>query len=63
MNESISDPIFERDGKWYHWDEVWAYEYGPYDTRDLAEEALKAYCRWLDSPEYPNVFPKNDPIV
>jgi hypothetical protein len=37
------DPIHEKDGKWYFWTETWADEYGPYDTREIAEKELARY--------------------
>lgn len=44
------DPIrqHEDDGKWYFANEVWSDEYGPYDTREEADEALTEYCRYLN---------------
>lgn len=32
------------DGKWYFWDETGADRYGPFNTEELAEEALSTYC-------------------
>ena len=29
----IQQPIFEKEGKWYHHDEIWCDTYGPFDTR------------------------------
>ena len=34
-----------KDNKWYFWDEDWAFEEGPFDTKEEAEEALKKYCK------------------
>lgn len=33
-----------QDGKWYFWDETWAYECGPYDTEAIAQTELNDYC-------------------
>ena len=39
-----------KDGKWYFWDEIWSYEYGPYDTHKECAKALRNYCdRYLFS--------------
>lgn len=35
-------------GKWFHWDEVWAFPIGFWDTREEAEENLKKYGYYLD---------------
>ncbi len=40
---AIGDPIHERDGKWYFWDEVWAHAIGPFGTEKLARQNLKKY--------------------
>ena len=41
------NPVHERDGKWYFWDETWAFESVPFDTEALADEALQTYCEKL----------------
>lgn len=33
----------KEDGLWYFWDETWAFEEGPFGTRDGAEAALDKY--------------------
>ena len=39
------EPIYcGEDGKWYHFDEIWAEVYGPFDTKELCEQALQEYC-------------------
>ena len=40
-----ADPVCFRDGKWYWWDECWAFETGPYDTEVLARQALVEYSK------------------
>lgn len=35
----------EKDGKWYFWDEIGYYKYGPHDTQEEAQSALDKYCR------------------
>ena len=38
------DPIHQdKDGKWYFWDECWAFEEEPYDTEQEARAALDKY--------------------
>lgn len=38
---------YERDGKWFFYDEMGC-EYGPYKSQQKAARELKSYCRWLD---------------
>ncbi len=33
-----------KDGKWYFWDETWAFKHGPFDTEEEAQEALNKYA-------------------
>jgi hypothetical protein len=35
----------QENGKWYWWDESWSVETGPFDTRELAQGDLNAYCK------------------
>jgi hypothetical protein len=38
------DPVFEDGpGEWRFWDETWAHSHGPYETEELAREALRKY--------------------
>jgi len=40
------NPIHQNeDGKWYFWNETWAFEEGPFETKLKAENALNEYCR------------------
>jgi hypothetical protein len=41
------DPLFEREGKWYFWDETWSGYHGPYDTKEIVLQALKEYAENL----------------
>lgn len=44
------DPVHQNENnKWYFWDEVWAFEEGPYDTEREAREALGEYWQALIS--------------
>lgn len=37
------------DDFWYFWDECWAFEYGPYSTKEKAKEVLMEYYeKYLD---------------
>ena len=48
----MNDPVFEKDGKWYFWDETWAYEYGPYSTEEEARFRLDLYVElYLNVPD------------
>lgn len=37
------DPVHERDGVWYYWDETWAGEVGPFITEGIARTELRRY--------------------
>lgn len=41
------DPIFEREGKFFFWDETWTNEQGPFNTREEAQAALRKYAESL----------------
>ena len=46
------DPVFFKpSGTWWHSDETWSDEYGPFDTEDEARMALDAYCLALNGRE------------
>lgn len=39
------DPVFELNGKYGWFDETWADSYGPFDTREAADESVTRYAR------------------
>ncbi len=39
------DPIHEKEGKWYFWDENWSLEHGPFQTEDEAWKECKRYAQ------------------
>jgi hypothetical protein len=41
------DPVFQKIDGWYFCDEVWADEYGPYETEDECRIQLANYCETL----------------
>lgn len=41
------NPIFEVNGAWYFWDETESWDYGPYQTKELAMAALQQYCKQI----------------
>ena len=43
--ESPLSAIYERDGQWYHTDETWADEYGPFNSEQEAEQHLRGYIQ------------------
>lgn len=43
--ENSPSPIYEKEDGWYHCDETWSYEYGPFKTVEEAEKSLEEYCR------------------
>lgn len=38
------DPVHQDFGKWWFWDETWAYREGPFDTEEICRVALELYC-------------------
>jgi len=45
------DPIHQnKDGKWYFWDETWAFEKGPFDSEQEARIALCKYGKEVLGP-------------
>lgn len=45
----MSNPYQKEDG-WYYHDEAQAWEFGPFTTREEAEEKLLEYAKSLDEP-------------
>jgi len=39
------DNPFKKNNEWYFYDETQANEYGPYATKEEAQDALDEYCR------------------
>lgn len=44
---SAPEAIFEKDGKFFFWDETWANSQGPFDTREAAQEGMRKYAESL----------------
>ena len=43
-SHSFNDPIHKNaDGTWWFWDEVWAFEIGPYSSEHEARKSLDEY--------------------
>jgi hypothetical protein len=42
-----SNPVFEKDGLWYFWDETWSDALGPYQSEFAARMACKEYAENL----------------
>ena len=51
-------PFFQKDGKWFFWDETEADYCGPFDTPEIAIQSLKDYCAALEA-EYEEELRKN----
>ena len=51
---SINPVHKNEDGKWYFWDEVWAHEIGPYDSKEEADKEIKKYCETVLGLGEPN---------
>ena len=45
--ENHQDPVVQRIGKWYFHNEVWSELYGPFETREEANETLDKYAKHL----------------
>lgn len=43
------DPVAYHDGAWWHVDEVWCDEFGPFDTEAEARDHLDRYCEFLEN--------------
>ena len=41
------NPVLSYGGKWYFWDECWAYCFGPFDTQHDANRAVAEYAKNL----------------
>lgn len=41
------DPIFEKEGKFFFWDETWTGQHGPFDTREDALAGMRKYAESL----------------
>jgi len=41
------DPIHEKNGKWYFYDESWSEVWGPFETHEEAEHELAKYLEKL----------------
>jgi len=44
MQNPDDNYLFERDGKFWFWDETWSNEYGPFSCRKEAQLEYKIYC-------------------
>lgn len=42
---SFGDPVHEDDAGWWYWDEFWSERYGPYPSKEAAEEFMRRYAR------------------
>lgn len=38
------EPIVEKDGKWYFWNETWSDLEGPYNTKVEAQAGMREYA-------------------
>lgn len=55
---SSSDPVHIEDGAWYFYDECWVGRYGPFETRQQAEDELFVYC--VLNEMLPKELPEDD---
>jgi len=47
MSEWV-DPVHKCSDKWCFWDEVWAFEHGPYDTEEFCRAELNRYMNEME---------------
>jgi hypothetical protein len=40
---TVENPVHKRKGKWYFWDETWAFEEGPFSSEQKANRELIKY--------------------
>ncbi len=45
------DPVYEENGQWYFWDEIWVDILGPYDSQAEARRQIDRYVKFLDTGE------------
>jgi hypothetical protein len=44
----VENPVHQNtDGKWYYWDECWAFKEGPFETEQKCKDALDKYYKKL----------------
>lgn len=41
----MKEPIFEKEGEWWFYDNLWADIYGPYNSKKEAEKFLEKFCK------------------
>ena len=41
------NPVYEKGGKWYFWDETWSNTYGPFDSEEITRKKLENYNKLL----------------
>lgn len=44
-----TNPVHEKDGKWYFWDETWSDRIGPYDSEQEANKKIRDYAHFLET--------------
>jgi hypothetical protein len=50
QESTYPEPVFQKDdGSWWHMDETWADEHGPFSSKDAAKAALHEYVQSLES--------------
>lgn len=42
------DPVHQFNGEWWFWDESYMCRFGPYSTKEEAQEGVFLYCKYLD---------------
>lgn len=46
-SDDAKSPVFPYQGKWYFWNETWSERHGPYESHNLAGDALTEYAKAL----------------
>lgn len=55
----MSKPVYQENGKWYHWDEADCNSFGPFDTMP---EALDSYLLYMKEVRRYNEMVSNRPV-
>ena len=59
----MSDPRFERDGKYFFWDETWSNEHGPFTTAVERDQMLADYVQYLEHGSEFDVEPDHGGVL
>lgn len=52
--------IFQKEDSWWHYDETWSNEHGPFSSYEEAQKEFEYYCAWLNREREIFVFGSNE---